>query len=58
MREIVDYRERAVQCLDLARTTHDFQTKVWAIEFAALLQRLALASTRKSQQQGKLSLPA
>jgi len=52
MREIVDYRERAVQCLDLARTTHDFQTKVWAIEFAALLQRLALASTRKSQQQG------
>ena len=51
MRDIVDYRERAVECLDLARTTHDPQTKVWAIEFAALLQRLSNANARKSQKQ-------
>jgi hypothetical protein len=34
-----DYRERALECLALAQGTHDPQTKVWAIELAALLQR-------------------
>jgi hypothetical protein len=51
MREIFAYRERAIECLDLARTTHDPQTKVWAIEFAALLQRLSIAKARKSEKQ-------
>ena len=50
MREIVDYRKRAVECLDLACTTHDPQTRIWAIEFAALLQRLSIANARKSQK--------
>jgi hypothetical protein len=36
-----DYRERALECLALAKCTHDPQTKVWAIELAALLQRVA-----------------
>jgi hypothetical protein len=35
-----DYRERAFECLALAKCTHDPQTKVWAIELAALLQRV------------------
>jgi len=37
----LDYRERAFECLTWAQRTHDPQTKVWAIEFAALLHRLS-----------------
>lgn len=50
MQPIADYRERAIECLDLARTTHNPQTKIWAIEFAALLQRLSIATARKRQE--------
>jgi hypothetical protein len=34
-----NYRERALEYLALARSTHDPQTKAWAVELAALLQR-------------------
>jgi hypothetical protein len=55
MQPVVDYRERAIECLDLARTTHNPQTKIWAVEFAALLQRLSIATARKSQHQSSAS---
>jgi len=51
MQPLADYRERAIECLELAWTTHNPQTKVWAIQFAALLQRLSTAKTRKSPRQ-------
>jgi len=37
----LDYRERALECLTLAQSTKDPQTKIWALEFAALLHRLS-----------------
>jgi len=45
---MADYRERAIECLELARTTRNQQTKAWAVEFACLLQRLSTATARKS----------
>ena len=33
------YRKRALDCLELAQSTRDAHTKIWAIDFAALLQR-------------------
>jgi hypothetical protein len=36
-----DYRQRALECLGLAKCTHDPQIKVWAVELAALLRRVA-----------------
>jgi hypothetical protein len=47
MRELLGYRERAFECLALARCTHDPQTRVWAIELAALLQRVANKAERQ-----------
>jgi hypothetical protein len=45
------YRERVLECLTLAQSTHDPQTKVWAIEMAALLHRLSRKSGDASPQQ-------
>ena len=36
-----DYRERARECLALAQSTQNPQTRIWAAELAALLQRLS-----------------
>jgi hypothetical protein len=41
MPRTLNYRERALECLTLAQITQNPQTKMWATEFAALLQRLS-----------------
>jgi len=48
------YRERAFECLTLAQRTHDPQTKAWAIEFAALLQRLSTKADNQTSVGKKL----
>lgn len=47
-----DYRERARECLALAQSTQNSQTKIWAVELAALLQRLSKKAVGKSKAVG------
>ena len=48
MSPIVVYRERVIECLTLARSTNDAQTRRWAIELASLLDRLARRAENKT----------